>query len=97
VYREPLPVRSGPVWAGLGVGALWMLLFALQAATSGSGRGYVWLTVAGGVLAWCVSLLLAKLGDRGVAVGVALASGIGVAIAGLVVAIEAFSGHWLPW
>jgi hypothetical protein len=94
-YREPFPVRSGPVWAGLGAGALWMLLFALQ-GVSGT-RAYAWFTIVGGVLAWAAAMLLAKLGDRGVAVGVAVAGGIGVAIAGLVVVIEGFTGHWILW
>lgn len=94
-YREPFPVRSGPVWAGLGAGALWMLLFALQGTSSS--RAYAWFTIVGGLLAWAAAMLLARLGDRGVAVGVAIASGIGVSIAGLVVVIEAFSGHWILW
>ena len=94
-YREPYPVRSGAVWAGLGAGALWMLLFALQGTSSG--RAHAWFTIAGGLLAWAVAMLLAKVGDRGVAVGVAIASGIGVAITGLVVVFTAFGGHWLLW
>jgi hypothetical protein len=94
VYREPLPVRSGRVWAGAGVAALWMLLFGLQASTI---RMYAWITIVVAAIALGVAALLARFGDRGVAVGVAITSGIGLAVAGLFGAFQAFSGHWILW
>jgi hypothetical protein len=93
-YREPLPVRSGRVWAGAGVGSLWMLLFGLQ---SSSIRAYAWITIFAAVIALGVAGLLARFGDRGVAVGVAIASGIGLSVAGLFGLFQAFSGHWILW
>ena len=94
VYREPLPVRSGRVWAGAGAAALWMLLFGLQASTI---RAYAWITIAAALVALGAAGILAKFGDRGVAVGVAISSGIGLSVAGLFGAFQAFSGHWILW
>jgi hypothetical protein len=93
-YREPLPVHGRRVAAGVGAGALWMLLTAVQAS---GGRSYAWVTIVAGLLGWSVAVLLARFGDRGVAVGVALASGVGVAVAGLVVALQLANGTWLLW
>ncbi|WP_238016358.1 hypothetical protein KZZ52_57930 [Dactylosporangium sp. AC04546] len=93
-YREPLPVRSPMVTAGAAVGAAWMLLFGLLA---GSARGYIWLTLIAGILAWGASAVLARFGDRGVAVGVAMASGVAVAIAGIVVGYRMAGGDWVLW
>jgi hypothetical protein len=94
IYREPGPVRFGPLAAGAGAGALWMLLFGLLASTA---RGYVWLTIGSGLAAWLSALALARLGDRGVAVGVAVSTAIGVAIAGIVVIARWSGGTWLLW
>ena len=94
-YREALPVRAPMVWAGAGAGALWMLLFGLM--MTGSARGYVWITLVAGILAWAAAAILARFGDRGVAVGVAAASGAAVAIAGIVVAYRLAGGVWLLW
>jgi hypothetical protein len=93
-YREPLAIRPSAVLTGAGAGALWMLLFGLLAST---GRAYVWLTISAGALAWLTALALARMGDRGVAVGVAISSGLGVAIAGIVVLARMVGGHWLLW
>lgn len=93
-YREPLPVRSQMVTAGAAAGAAWMLLFGLLATGA---RGYIWLTIIAGLLAWAAAFILARFGDRGVAVGVALSSGIAVAIAGIVVAYRLAGGVWLLW
>ncbi|UWZ60195.1 hypothetical protein Daura_49375 [Dactylosporangium aurantiacum] len=93
-YREPLPVRSPKVTAGAAAGAAWMLLFGLLAT---SARGYIWLTLIAGVVAWAASFILARFGDRGVAVGVAVSSGIAVAIGGIVVAYRLAGGDWLLW
>ncbi|MEV4516165.1 hypothetical protein AB0K00_45290 [Dactylosporangium sp. NPDC049525] len=93
-YREPLPVRSQMVTAGAAAGAAWMLLFGLLAT---SARGYIWLTLIAGLLAWAAAFILARFGDRGVAVGVAVSSGIALAIAGIVVAYRLAGGDWLLW
>src|SRR5262249_48911663 len=53
IYREPGPVRFGPVLAGAGAAGLWMLLFGLLASTP---RGYAWLTFSAGTLAWLGAL-----------------------------------------
>jgi hypothetical protein len=55
------------------------------------------MTLIAGVVAWGASLLLARFGDRGVAVGVALSSGVALAIAGIVVAYRMAGGDWLLW
>jgi len=41
--------------------------------------------------------VLARAGDRGVAVGVAASTALGVAIAGSVVFARFIGGHWLLW
>src|SRR5262249_49880562 len=92
IYREPTPARAGAVAAGAGSAGLWMLLFGLLATTA---RGYAWLTFGAGAAAWLAALVLARFGDRGVAVGIAISTAIGVAIAGIVVTVQWFAGHWL--
>ncbi|OLB77242.1 MAG: hypothetical protein AUI14_16710 [Actinobacteria bacterium 13_2_20CM_2_71_6] len=94
IYREPGPVRLGPLAAGAGSAALWMLLFGLLASTA---RSYAWLTFGAGAAAWVSALVLSRFGDRGVAVGVALSGAVGVAIAGIVVTARWAGGHWLLW
>ena len=94
IYREPGPARPGPVAAGAGAAALWLLLFGLLATTA---RSYVWLTFVAGAVAWISALVLARLGDRGVAIGVALSTSVGVAIAGIVITVQWSAGHWLLW
>jgi hypothetical protein len=92
IYREPVPARPGFVLLGAGAGALWMLLFGLLAHTA---RGYVWWALAAGAGAWIAAFVLARIGDRGVAAGVAMASGVGVAIAISVVLVNGLHGHWV--
>jgi hypothetical protein len=78
VYREPHPVAAGGVMAGLGATVLWFVLFGTI------GRDlltYAWWTVVAAITAWIVAAVLALLGDRGVAVGVAIASSLGLSIA----------------
>jgi hypothetical protein len=89
-----LPVTGGKVAIGLGIGALWMLMFGVQANTA---RAYGWLTIVAAVLAWAVCFVLAKFGDRGIAVGAAAAAGIGLGVVGLIAAIDALNGHSLLW
>jgi hypothetical protein len=93
-YREPHPVRAGAVAAGAGAGALWMLLFGLVATTA---RGYAWWTISAGITGWLAALVLARYGDRGVAVGVAASTAVGAAIAGSVVFAHFIDGNWLLW
>jgi hypothetical protein len=78
VYREPHPITAAPVLAGLGATLLWFGLFGGLAHDLAA---YAWWTLIAAVSAWAVALVLTRLGDRGVAVGVAIASGIGLSIA----------------
>jgi hypothetical protein len=78
VYREPHPVRLGPLFAGLAATAVW---FALFGALGHNLMTYAWWTIVASVTAWLVALVLGLLGDRGVAVGIALAAGLGLSIA----------------
>lgn len=77
-YREPHPVTAGPLLAGLGAGVAWMALFGALARDL---AGYAWWTLLAAVSAWVVAMVLTLIGDRGAAVGVALASGVGMSIA----------------
>lgn len=95
-YREPHPVRAGGVLAGLAGGAAWLLLFTRLG--SGSLASYVWWAVAAGGVAWLVAFGLARYGDRGVAVGVALATGAGWTVAGGAVTLSwVITGDWPLW
>jgi hypothetical protein len=71
--REPYPVRAGAVLVGGLTGGLWMLAFGLLATTL---AGYLWWSLASGLVAWAVAALLARYGDRGVAVGLAAVTGM---------------------
>jgi hypothetical protein len=95
VFREPHPIRAGALWAGLGSGALWLLLIGLLAQDL---RGYAWFTLLGGAAAWAVAVVLARVGDRGVAVGVAISTGVGWSIAAFFVAARwAATADWPMW
>jgi hypothetical protein len=78
VYREPHPVHAGPLLAGLGSGVLW---FALFGSLGRDLTTYAWWTIVAGITAWLVALVLSLFGDRGVAVGLALAGGFGLSMA----------------
>lgn len=93
-YREPHPVRGAGVLAGLGAGAVWMLLFGLLAQ---SVRSYGWFTIAAAGAAWLVALLLGQRGDRGVAVGVAVSAGAGLSVAAVVVGAVWAAAGWPLW
>jgi hypothetical protein len=88
-------VTALPVVSGLTATTVWFALFG------GLGRdlaSYAWWTVIAAVSAWLVALLLAVLGDRGVAVGVAAASGVGLSLAmGFVAARWIGTGDWPLW
>lgn len=77
-YREPHPVNAGPLLAGVGAGVAWLSLFG---ALGRDLAGYAWWTILAAVSAWVVALIMTLIGDRGAAVGVALASGLGLSIA----------------
>ncbi len=93
-YREPHPVRSRAVWAGIGATALWFVMFG---AVSWSVPVYAWSAFVAAVLALLGALALARYGDRGVAVGVAGTTGVGLGVAGIVVMVNAIGGNWLLW
>src|SRR5690606_21518659 len=83
-YREPHPVRTTRVLVGLAAGSLRQLLFGLL---GGGPTAYAWWSLAAGGAAWLVALVLARHGDRGVAVGVALATATGWSVVATVVAL----------
>jgi hypothetical protein len=71
-----------------------MALFGLLAA---SARGYAWWTVVAVLLAVPVNVVLLRFGDRGVAVGAAVSTAIGVSIAVVFVAVRWILGDWVMW
>lgn len=95
VYREPHPIGAAPVLAGIGATTLW---FALFGAVGRDLVSYAWWTVVAGVSAWAVAIVLTLLGDRGVAVGVAMTASVGVSIAaGFVTYRWMTSNDWPMW
>jgi hypothetical protein len=94
-YREPHPIRGAALAAGVSGAAAWLLLFGLL------GRdlpGYAWWTIIAGGVAWLVALLLARLGDRGVAAGIAITTALGWAVAATAVAARwATTADWPLW
>jgi hypothetical protein len=94
IFREPFPIRGGAVALGMVGGGLWMMLFGLLAS---SATGYVWIAVIAGLVAWLVALLLARRGDRGAAVGLAMSTAVGLSIAMIVLAVRWAAGDWLLW
>ncbi|HEX6873116.1 MAG TPA: hypothetical protein VF163_18620 [Micromonosporaceae bacterium] len=94
VFREPHPVRLIAILAGSAGAAGWLMLWGLLAT---SVRGYLWLTLIAASAANLAALVLARFGDRGVAVGVAVVTGVGVGAA-FVVLIEAWmTTGWPMW
>jgi hypothetical protein len=87
VYREPHPVRAAQLLSGLGSGLVWLGLFGSLAKDLAS---YAWWTIVAAVTAWIVATVLAIIGDRGVAVGIALASGFGLSVA-----MAFVTGRWI--
>jgi hypothetical protein len=94
IYRESFPIRGGAVALGIVGGGLWMMLFGLLASNA---RGYAWISIIAGFVAWAVALLLARMGDRGAAVGVAMSAAVGLSIAAMVIAVRWAGGDWLLW
>ena len=78
IYREPHPILAAPVLSGFGATLLWLALFGGLAHDLAS---YAWWTIVASITAWAMAIVLTVLGDRGVAVGIALASGLGLSIA----------------
>lgn len=78
--REPHPVRAWAVLCGVIAGALWLSAFALLSVTL---RGYVSWTLLAGSLAWLAAFMLSRQGNRGVAVGLAAATGVAWTVATL--------------
>jgi hypothetical protein len=95
VYREPHPVRAASVLSGLGAALLW---FALFGGLAHDLAGYAWWSIVAALAAWAAALALAFFGDRGVAVGIALASGLGLSIAMTFVAVRWITTYnWPLW
>lgn len=94
-YREPHPVTGAGVAAGAALTAAWLLLFGLLGADA---AGYLRWTLFAGTIAWLGSLALVRLGDRGVATGVAIVTSGGWSIAAAVAAVRwAETGDWPLW
>ncbi|WP_020522572.1 hypothetical protein [Catelliglobosispora koreensis] len=90
--REPHPVRPSAVLCGAIAAGVWLLAFGTFGVTL---RGYLGWTLLSGGLAWVAAVLLSARGDRGVAVGVAAATGVAWAVATLSVFAEwARMGAW---
>jgi hypothetical protein len=95
VYREPHPVAAAPVLSGFGAALLW---FALFGGLAHDLAAYAWWTIVAAITAWALAIVLTVLGDRGVAVGVALASGLGLSIAMAFVGARWISTYdWPLW
>jgi hypothetical protein len=93
-YREPHPVRFPAVLAGAGAATAWLLLVGMFA---GSARGYAWLTLTAGALASLVAAGLGRYGDRGAAVGIALATAVGVSVSMGLVLSRWITAGWPLW
>ena len=78
VYREPHPVGTASLLAGIGSTLIWLALFG---AIGRDLVSYTWWTLTAALSAWAVAAVLAVLGDRGVATGVALTGGLGLSVA----------------
>lgn len=102
-WREPHPIRVGPVAAGSALCALWVLLWLLAYA-NGSGRepvtgtGFAWVTLAASTIGAVAAALLARYGDRGAAVGVAAVAGTAAGVTGLTCELYLLlTGDWILW
>jgi hypothetical protein len=95
VYREPHPVATASVLAGIGSTLIWLALFGSIGRDLVS---YAWWTLVAAVTAWVVALVLTTLGDRGVATGVAATAGFGLSVAIAFVATRWITtDNWPMW
>ncbi len=95
-WREPHQVRVGAVAAGSALSALWVMVCLLAFARSGA--GFAWVTLAASTIATVVAAVLARYGDRGVAVGVAAVAGTAAGVTGLAVELYLLlTGNWILW
>jgi hypothetical protein len=95
VYREPHPVATAGVLAGVGSTLIWLALFGSIGRDLVS---YAWWTLVAAVTAWVVALVLTILGDRGVATGVAATAGFGLSVATAFVATRWITtNNWPMW
>ena len=82
--------------AGSTLTALWLVVFLLAFARSGP--GFAWATLAASTIATGVAAVLARYGDRGVAVGVAAVAGTASGVVGLAVELYLLlTGNWILW
>lgn len=94
-YREPHPISVGPLMSGLASGLLWVVLFGSLGSDLLS---YAWWTLWAVVAAWIVAAVLTFVGDRGVAVGVAISAGLGASVAVALVGERWISTNdWPMW
>jgi len=94
-YREPHPVGAAPLLAGVGATLIWLALFGSIGRDLVS---YAWWTLLAAVTAWAVAAILAVLGDRGVATGVAITAGFGLSVATAFVAARWIgTSNWPLW
>ena len=93
-FREPHPIRLGAVLGGAGATCAWLLLSGLLATST---QGYLWLTVVAAASAWVCAYWLMRFGDRGAAVGVGLATGVGTSIGFIVMIDNWASSGWPLW
>jgi hypothetical protein len=102
-WREPHPVRVGPVAAGSVLSGLWVLLWLLAYARSTgetlpTGAGFAWVTLAASTIGAVAAALLARYGDRGAAVGVAAVAGTAAGVTGLSCELYLLlTGDWILW
>jgi hypothetical protein len=93
-FREPHPIQLGALFAGAAIAAAWLFAFGLLASSATS---FIWLTFGASVVAWVVAAVLTVIGDRGAAVGVALATALGMAIATAVLIERWATSGWPLW
>ena len=96
IYREPHPVRAGNVVVG--AAATRRLVAGVRAARHDPARLRVVDSWWPAVWPGSAAAVLARHGDRGVAVGVAAAAGVGWSVAAIAVAVGwATTGDWPLW
>lgn len=102
-WREPHPVRVGPVAVGSVLSGLWVLLWLLAYSRSTgeslpTGAGFAWVTLAASTIGAVAAALLARYGDRGAAVGVAAVAGTAAGVTGLSCELYLLlTGDWILW